>query len=409
MTDRLSRSARLLRLAIAGGITLCLGLACIPTAPPPASPTPTMEVDVAGLDNDETEGAKPGSSPTSTPRPLPTTTATRLRSDLVQGGLVLPQSLAFAPDGRLFFVQIKQGLIRVIKDGQLQEAPVASMSVSRGAEHGLVSLSLDPNFATNHYIYTYYTEPQSGNSTNRPRRHRLTRWVEKDGLASSETVVLDNLPTGKCCHTGGKMVFAADGSLFLAIGDQGDADRRDAQNPNKLNGKLLHFNVEQVMRDNPDPRTLIYSSGLRNPYGVDVHPMTGSVWLTDNGPDMCDELNLASPGANFGNPAVECTANNPSYVDPAWESGVDRLGVTGLRVYRGAMFPELQNDVLFCSVNTGNLMRAVLSRPGFDHVERVEQVVSGADGNGCRLDLATAPDGSIFYASTSGIYRLSRG
>jgi hypothetical protein len=42
-------------------------------------------------------------------------------------------------------------------------------------------------------------------------------------------------------------------------------------------------------------------------------------------------------------------------------------------------------------------------------VERVEQVVDGGDGDGCRLDLAVAADGSIYYSSMSKIFKLSRG
>jgi len=401
------------------GLLLLTVMACTvaPTAAPataPAIPTaqPTTQTAselVEDIDNEEeTEGAKPGSQPTATPRPQPTTTAAGLRSELIADGLILPQALAFAPDGRIFFVEVKKGTVRVRANGVVQEKPVASVGISRGAEHGLVGLALDPGFATNHYIYTYYTQGGSGDTADRPRRHRVTRWTEHDGVADSETPVIDNLPTGKCCHTGGKMSFAADGSMVIALGDQGDADRRDAQNPNRLNGKVLRFDAQQAMQEKPDPKSFIIASGLRNPYGLDIQPDTGDVWLTDNGPDMCDELNLVQPGANFGNPTVECTAGDERFVDPAWESGVDRLGVTGLRVYKGGMFPEFAGDVFFCSVNTGNLFRAVLSRPDLKKVERVEQVVSGQDGQGCRLDLTVAPDGSIYYASVTSIFRLLR-
>jgi glucose/arabinose dehydrogenase len=364
---------------------------------------------VEEFDNEETTGARPGSQPTATPRPQPTTTVTGMRTELIAEGLILPQSLAFAPDGRIFFVEVKKGTVRVLANGVLQDRPVASIGISRGGEHGLVGLALDPGFAANHYLYTYYTQPGLGDTADRPRRHRLTRWTEHDRVADSETPVIDNIPTGKCCHTGGKMAFAADGSMVIALGDQGDADRRDAQHPNRLNGKVLRFDPQQAIQEKPEARSYIVGSGLRNPYGLDIHPRTGDVWLTDNGPDMCDELNvLLQPGGNFGNPVVECTGGDERYVDPAWESGVDRLGLTGARIYTGSMFPEYAGDVLFCSINTGNMLRAVLSRPDFKRVEGIEQVVSGQDGHGCRLDLAIGPDGSIYYTSASSIFRLSR-
>jgi glucose/arabinose dehydrogenase len=400
--EQLLRAASLLALS-AIVATACTSTA--PAAPSAKAPVPTATAE----EEDESPGAKPGSAPTSTPRPLPTTTTTGYKTELIAEGLVMPQSLAFAPDGRLFFVEVKNGTLRVLNRGALQTEPVASIQVARGAEHGLIGLALDPKFDENHYLYTYYTQALRGNDAGRPRRNRLTRWVENDGAASGEKAILDDLPVGKCCHTGGKMAFAADGSLFLTVGDQGDADRQQAQNAKRLNGKLLHFDVEQVQQQkDPDESSLIYSSGLRNPYGIDVHPVTNLPFVTDNGPDMCDELNMGRPGANFGNPVVECSGQNSEYADPAWDSGPDRLGVTGLRIYRGGMFPELVNSPLFCSVNTGNLMRAVLDSPAYDKVERVEQVVSGQDGEGCRLDLTVAADGSIYYSSVSKIFRLYR-
>lgn len=390
------------------------------TASAPANPAATTgatgtatarpeETDDEETGDEEGDGATAGSAPTATPRPLPTTTTSGLRSEVVVSGLSLPSALAVAPDGRVFFVEVKKGLVRVLDGTTLQVEPVASVPVARGAEHGLIGLALDPNFGRNHYLYTYYTEPLKDGDAARPRRNRLTRWTEQNGQATGEVEVLDNLPVGKCCHTGGKLAFAGDGSLYLTVGDQGDADRRAAQNPNKVNGSILHFGLDEAMHKGVDPLRFIYAKGLRNPYGLDVHPVSGAPFVTDNGPDMCDELNLGHQGANFGNPAVECSGQDARYDDPIWESGVDRLGLTGLRIYRGAMFPDYVNHPLFCSVNTGSLMHAILSAPGYDRVERVEQVVDGGDGEGCRLDLAVAADGSIYYASMSKIFRLSRG
>jgi glucose/arabinose dehydrogenase len=393
------RCAPLLRAGLVGLLLALMAAACFS---PPAQPTPTPD------EEEESEGPRPGSAPTFTPRPLPTTAASGLKTELIAADLALPQSLAFSPDGRLFFVEVKAARARVLSGKAVQSQPVLEIDPSRGAEHGLVGLALDPGFDRNHYLYTFYTEALKGNDAGRPRRNRLTRWVEQNGVATNETPVLDNLPVGKCCHTGGKIAFASDGSGFLTFGDQGDATRHLAQDPNQPYGKLLHFDPNLRAKEGAALASLIYATGLRNPYGLDVHPVTGAPFITDNGPDMCDELNLGRPGANFGNPTVECSPHDPSFDDPIWDSGVDRLGVTGLRIYRGAMFPEFANDVLFCSVNTGNLMRAVLEPPGYDTVTRVEQVVGGQDGDGCRLDLAITADGSIYYASMTKIFRLYR-
>jgi glucose/arabinose dehydrogenase len=397
------RAALLPALGLLAALLACSAPAAAPNSGPAArQATPTAE------EEEESEGPKPGSAPTATARPLPTTVASGLKTELIVEGLQLPQSMAFAADGRLFFVEVKRGDVRVLDGKVLQEQPVLTVRVPRGGEQGLIGLALDPGFDRNHYLYTFYTQAQKGVDVGRARMHRLTRWTEHGGSAGSETSVLGDLPFGKCCHTGGKLAFAPDGSLFLALGDQGDLDRQQAQNPSRLNGKLLHLDVERVMREHPDPLTLVYAGGLRNPYGLDIHPITGAPFLMDNGPDRCDELNLMREGANYGSPVVACAPHDPRFEDPIWESGPDRLGVTGLAIYRGSMFPEYANHPLFCSVNTGNLMHAVLEAPGYDKVERVDQVVSGQDGEGCRLGPAIAPDGSIYYASMTKIFRVYR-
>jgi glucose/arabinose dehydrogenase len=401
-------AARLVRDGVLSLWLVSVALACSAPPPPPTPTTAVQAIPTPEEDEEESEAPKPGSGPTATPRPLPTTTAAGLKTELIADGLLFPQSLSFAPDGRLFFAEVKKGELRVLSGRELQAQPVARVSVAPRGEHGLIGVALDPSFDRNHYLYTFYAQAQKGEEADKPRRNRLTRWTERDGVASGETAILDNLPIGKCCHTGGKLAFAADGSLFVSFGDQGDATRQLAQNPNRANGKLLHLDVNRVMRERSEPSSLVYASGFRNPYGLDVHPVTGAPLVADNGPDMCDELNLARHGGNYGNPAAECSPRDGRFEDPIWDSGPDRLALTGLRVYRGSMFPEYTNDVLFCAFNTGNLMRAVLEAPAYDKVERIEQVLEGDDGEGCRLDLATAPDGSIYYTSATKIFRLYR-
>ncbi|MCC7106130.1 MAG: PQQ-dependent sugar dehydrogenase, partial [Chloroflexi bacterium] len=309
------------------------------------------------------------------------------------------------------------GKVRVVKDGKLEPTSLWEARVGDGNEQGLVGLALDPSFASNHYLYVYYTEGKSGSGS--PSAGKLVRLTERDGRVVGQPVTLINdVEPGKCCHTGGKMVFDKDGMLILALGDQGDIDRRDAQKAEKFNGKVLRFdpnNLPRAAGDQgkklSDPRSATIASGLRNPYGIDINPKNGVVYITDNGPDECDEINAVfHVGANFGNPTVECSPGDPTFVDPVWDSGPDRLAPTGMRFYQGAMFPEWQDDLLWCAFDTGNLTRFRLSPPEFDRVQTADQILSGAEqgGHGCRLDLTVARDGSIYFSSATSIFRLSR-
>src|SRR5215212_11746305 len=105
-------------------------------------------------------------APLAEPKPAATPSAERspgrvegnARTEAYLSGLQLPSALAFAPDGRLFLIEVNAGRVRVGKDGILQEQPVATFPVQQGSESGLLGLTLDPAFGTNRYIYVYYSE-----------------------------------------------------------------------------------------------------------------------------------------------------------------------------------------------------------------------------------------------------------
>ncbi len=56
------------------------------------------------------------------------------RSEVLIDNLKIPMSLAFAPDGRLFFNEVSEGRVRVFEAGVLHEAAWATFEVARGPE-----------------------------------------------------------------------------------------------------------------------------------------------------------------------------------------------------------------------------------------------------------------------------------
>jgi glucose/arabinose dehydrogenase len=75
---------------------------------------------------------------------------------VVAENLSVPWSIAFAPDGRIFFTE-RAGRIRAIEQGKLRAQPVHVFAgvVERG-EIGLMGLALHPDFARNHLLYVSY-------------------------------------------------------------------------------------------------------------------------------------------------------------------------------------------------------------------------------------------------------------
>src|SRR5689334_9313066 len=76
----------------------------------------------------------------------------------VGGALSNPTVVAFAPDGRIFVAE-QSGQLKIIKNGTLLATPFLSLTVNADGERGLIGLAFDPDFATNQYVYVYYTTP----------------------------------------------------------------------------------------------------------------------------------------------------------------------------------------------------------------------------------------------------------
>ena len=62
--------------------------------------------------------------------------------------------MEFAPDGRLFISE-QAGRLRVVKNGALLPSPAVTLTVNSEGERGLLGVTFDPNFATNHYMYVF--------------------------------------------------------------------------------------------------------------------------------------------------------------------------------------------------------------------------------------------------------------
>ena len=394
--------SRAIGLAIAVAL---LVMACAPAVP--AGPS-------AASSTDTTPTAERARAATATPRPAPTpeprehntpTPVAKVADDIktttVLDGVLLPESIRFAPDGRMFFNEVSKGAVRIMgADGVLQEQPFVSLKVAQRKEMGALGLALDPSFATNHWVYVFYS--QAKNDAGDPDDNRVVRFTERDGLATDRTVIIKDLPVGICCHNGGRIGFGHDGKLYVTVGDVNQDDR--AQNPNRLNGKILRLNPDgNTPSDNPDPSSPVFALGFRNPFGLAFHPQTGDVYVSENGEVGHDEVNRVVAGGNYGNPVAEGWAHTPPYLDPIWESQTGRVAPTGAAFYTGTAMPEYTGDFFFCAYNTGDLTRIRLGGPNFDQIVQQEVL-----NRSCYLDVVDAPDGSLYLAGFTSILRFGR-
>src|SRR5258706_4748542 len=81
----------------------------------------------------------------------------RLESVLPRG-LTEPSSMDKAADGSILITERTTGNLRVVALGELQAAPLCTVAVTSTGEAGLLGVAAHPQFASNRWVYLYYTD-----------------------------------------------------------------------------------------------------------------------------------------------------------------------------------------------------------------------------------------------------------
>lgn len=388
-------------------LSVLLTVACQPAAP---APSPEL-CDATGEEEpaddcggDVASRHPPGGLPQLLPTPGPAAPAplSPLRVETIAEGLSMPLGLAWTPDGRaLFFSEVKLGQIRRIVDGVLQPEPFVTLPIAKGSETGLLGLAIDPDYERNRYVYAYRSDPETN-------RNQVLRFEDRGGRAANTTEILKAVAVSDHggAHNAGRLAFGPDGMLYVTVGNSQNA--KIGQDPCKLGGKVLRVHRDGSRPDDsPFACSAAYALGFRNPFGLAFHPLSGALFVTDNGGRGRDELDLVRREGNYGHALVEGITGDARFVDPLWESGPVSIGPTGLAFYTGDRLPEFKHDLFFCGAHTGQLSQVRLGGPAYDRVEamRVEVLKDRVD---CRLDVADGPDGALYFTNFSTIGRITR-
>ena len=270
--------------------------------------------------------------------------------ETVVGGLQVPWSIVWAPDGRIIVTE-RLGRVRVVENGALRPQPLYTVSdVEPTGESGLMSVALHPQFATNRFLYLSYAYRASNGIAVRVVRFRET----PQGL-QDRTVVIENIPAARF-HAGCRIRFGNDGKLYITTGDA--TDRQLAQRLDSLAGKTLRLNDDgTVPSDNPfvgqaNVRPEIWSYGHRNAQGLDWQPSTDLMFQTEHGPSGFDgpgggdEVNIVEKGKNYGWPLIHHTQTRAGLESPLLEYTPACAPASGT-FYRGSVFPQFKEQFLF--------------------------------------------------------------
>lgn len=233
----------------------------------------------------------------------------KMRVETLATNLEIVWSIAFAPDGRIFFTE-RPGRVRVFENGRLRAAPLFTVpDVELSGESGLMGMALHPKFADNHFLYLAYAYQASGKQNVKVVRYRETG----ETLTDAKTIV-ELIPAARY-HAGTRLGFGPDGKLYITTGDA--TNQSQAQKLNTLGGKTLRLNDDgTIPTDNPfagqkGARPEIWTYGHRNAQGMDWQPETGLMFQTEHGPSLIDgvslfkrsggdEVNIVEKGKNYG-------------------------------------------------------------------------------------------------------------
>jgi aldose sugar dehydrogenase len=319
---------------------------------------------------------------------------------VVMARLRQPWSLAFLPDGSMLVTERGGGVdanknpiparLRIVRNGVLDPNPVAGVpEVHSAGLQGLMDVVLHPRFAENRWIYLSYHKPVPDPrpappaATNaaavsqappvQPRMAGATTIARGvwNGTALTDVREIFHDP-GSVRTESSRIGFGRDGMLYMSISASGTGpDVMRSADPNDYAGKTIRLRDDgSIPPDNPFASTPghkpgIYTLGHRNGHSMQLNPETGEFWVTEQGPNGGDEINVLKPGANYGWPYASHGRNymGPKISENPWREGTEQpvvvwvpsIAVTGGTFYTGDVFTGWRRNFFVGGLREGEI------------------------------------------------------
>jgi glucose/arabinose dehydrogenase len=296
----------------------------------------------------------------------------------VATGLEIPWAVAFLPDGSALVTERASGRILRVRAPAADRAGAGPTEVTEVAripdvapegEGGLLGIAVSPTYATDQWVYVYYTSP----TDNRIARLRL---------GGAPEPIFTGIPKARN-HNGGRIAFGPDGYLYVGTGDAGR--RENAQDLATPAGKILRITADgQPAPGNPFAGSPIWSYGHRNVQGL-AWDERGQLYASEFGQNRYDELNRIEPGRNYGWPEVEGVGGSGGRVDPIATWSTSDASPSGLAILDGrAWLACLRGEKVY--------------RVGLDGTG-AQQLLAGRYGR--IREAVVAPDGTLWLTTSN--------
>ncbi|MEW6126901.1 MAG: PQQ-dependent sugar dehydrogenase [Acidobacteriota bacterium] len=296
-------------------------------------------------------------------------------------GLAQPLLITNAGDGsrRLFIVE-RHGIIKVLQYGESQPTIFLDLTAKVLIDKlgGLTGLTFHPQYRNNGRFFVHYTRRDD---TAVVTAEYTVKEANPDVADPASEKILIVEPKDADGHSGGGLTFAPDGFLYIGMGDGSLSQdlNNNAQNLDSLSGKILRIDVDRESDGKPysspssNPffgaktgRDEIFAYGFRNPYRIAFDSATGELYVGDVGETMREEIDLVTPGNNYGwrvKEGTSCTNYDQALCDSLrsvapiieYEHGTRRCSVTGGYVYRGRRATLPQGTYVFGDLCSGEI------------------------------------------------------
>ncbi len=335
-----------------------------------------------------------------------------VKEEVAVEGLKMPWAVAFLSPTEWLVTERLEGELRLVKDGKLDPEPIEGLpEIWTRGQGGLLDVVAHPDYQNNGWVYISFASPKKeGEAGEGANTEFIRAKLEGHTLTNIQKLFKGTPNRPGNPHFGGRIVFDGKGHIFLSLGERGEKEK--AQDLMTHQGKIVRLHEDgSIPKDNPfvnrkDAKPEIWSYGQRNPQGLVMHPVTGTLWEHEHGPQGGDELNIIAKGKNYGWPLITfgIDYDNSIISKDTARAGMEQpqtywkpsIAPCGMTVVTSDKYPDWKGDLLVGSLKFNYVQHVSL---------KADKVVSRKtilEKIGRVRDIRQGPDGFIYVVVESG-------